>query len=80
MNGALALEGKSFQSHPSLYLIPYSPKIRALSQPPPGNIAAELPGLPQHQRRTASIQAEALNNSANALLSGRVDPGNRPLG
>jgi hypothetical protein len=43
-------------------------------------IAAELPGLPPHQRRAASIQAEALNNSANALLSGRVEPGNRPLG
>ena len=43
-------------------------------------IAAELPGLPQHQRRAATIQADALNGSANALLSGRVEPGNRPYG
>jgi hypothetical protein len=43
-------------------------------------IAAELPGLPPHQRRAATIQAEALNGSANALLSGGVEPGNRPYG
>jgi hypothetical protein len=41
-------------------------------------IAAEIPGLPPHQRAEATIRAAALQQCANDLLTGNVPPRLRP--
>jgi hypothetical protein len=41
-------------------------------------IAAEIPNLPRSERRAAVIRAEALHTSADAILSGNLEPRLRP--